>query len=195
MPKHPELHHRPRRSLWKPPIKITHPAKRRPATLIYSKSNRRQLLNSDMAHTIIFIYKDLLSQPEQHVLNIIDSCSTCIKTIQTKLYGGQKLVLKNSDLDRYKKTIKQIQNSVDKVLGTDPRLSLDFISGILALITDQCDEIHKYIADPAYRKAWSDLVLNLQTLYENYDSDMEYTSVQENGAELADKIQEIIKTS
>ncbi|MBF0231847.1 MAG: hypothetical protein HQK65_02255, partial [Desulfamplus sp.] len=157
-----------------------------PAT--YSRASRQQILACDMAYALVLIYKEIVTNPDEDVMKIIETVHTHIKAIQHKLWKGGDLVLKNKDLKTYVATIKEIQQSIDSVIGTRKDLSLDFISGILGIVSTQTDIIIQKSKDDAYKQSWTLLLESLQSLYELYDPELEYESVNNNGSIIADSV-------
>ena len=162
-------------------------------TMSFSIANRRQLYTCNMAEAIVLMFQDLVLKPDPEIMRIIYNIKTPIQIIQNKLHHGPTIRLKRKDLEKYKETIKKIQMIVDKIIGTSMNVSLNFIAGIISLVSDQADEVEKYSKNKNYVEAWKKLTLGLQQIYELYDGQLEDTESCETGAILSNEIKKIIE--
>jgi len=161
------------------------------ANMIYSKANRRQLISSDMAFSLVLIFQECCENEEAMI--IIRKISSNIIEIQSYLYHGQKLILKTKDLKKYKQTILSIRNMIDDMFEGTKEMNLNFISGVLAVCCDQNEEVQKNSKNLKYMEAWDRLNNNLQELYEMYDPELEEHESCLTGIEISNKIREIIR--
>jgi len=166
--------------------------KTRKSPAMYSRSMRRQLLSADMAYALILLYKDMLNNPPNDIMKIIDECNKSVQKIYFKLYGGGTLVLKNRNLRHYRKMLLELQKSIDVILGKNSKLTLDFIIGIIIICSDQYQDVKKYSKDKEYQQTWMDLVSQLQLIYEYYDKDLEIHDFNENGEKINEAFQRIV---
>ena len=162
--------------------------------MIFSDANRRQLFAVDMAYALVIIYNDLVKTTDQEVLNIITATHENIKIIQNKIYGGGALALKYKDLKKHDNTIVKLQKAIDSVLGRESRLSLDFIAGVLAIVSNQYDQLKTKSKLDWYIGVWGTLMECLQSLYEYYDQNIEQESCMDNGVKIEQEFLNIMKT-
>lgn len=161
--------------------------------LRYSRNNRRQLLAADMAESLVIVYCDMMQTPSPEIMNLINECGAIVRKIQHKIYGGPVLMIKEEHYYRYTKALQEIKDMMMDTTKEKDELTLEYISGIIAICCDMHDELKEHSSDIEYIYQWEKVIDLLQKLYEHYDYLFTHLECMRVGNRLCERFYEIVE--